>query len=147
MRKIFVTIAALVMTFVMSVSAFGCNLIQVDNERDMAQVVAVVKVEDGAPEKENTIYKRDIMLAYLNYGYYYEQNYGYSREQTINLIVNNLITSRVYLQVAVIDFERVKARSLAIKILQFPTSGILLDILLTTNSLKLNIIPKRALTR
>lgn len=106
MRKIFVTMAALIMALVMSVTAFGCNLIKVDDEKDMAQVVAVVQVEESSPKEENTIYKKDVVLAYLNYGYYYEQNYGYSRQQVIELIMNNLITNRIYVQVAMLDFDK-----------------------------------------
>ncbi len=103
MRKIFVTMAAMIMALVMSVTAFGCNLVVVNSEKDMAQVVAVVKIEEGVPEEGNTIYKRDMVLAYLNYGYYYEQN-GYTRQQVIDLIIDNLIVSRVYLQAAIIEF-------------------------------------------
>jgi hypothetical protein len=58
MRKIFVTMAAIIMALVMSVTAFGCNLIVVDDEKDMAQVVAVVQVEESSPKEENTIYKK-----------------------------------------------------------------------------------------
>ena len=82
MRKIFVTMAAMIMALIMSVTAFGCNLVVVNSEKDMAQVVAVVKIEEGVPEEGNTIYKRDMVLAYLNYGYYYEQN-GYTRQQVM----------------------------------------------------------------
>ena len=103
MRKIFVTMAAMIMALIMSVTAFGCNLVVVNSEKDMAQVVAVVKIEEGVPEEGNTIYKRDMVLAYLNYGYYYEQN-GYTRQQVIDLIIDNLIVSRVYLQAAIIEF-------------------------------------------
>ncbi len=106
MRKIFVTMAALIMALVMSVTAFGCNLVKVDDEKDMAQVVAVVQVEASSPKEENTIYKRDLVLAYLNYGYYYEQNYGYTREKVIKMIADNLVTNRIYVQVAMIDFDK-----------------------------------------
>ena len=107
MRKFFVMVAAIIMTLVMSVSALGCNLVVVNNEKDMAQVVAVIKIEEDVPEKENTIYKKDILMSYLNYGYYYEQN-GQSREDVIEFIVNNLISNRVYVQVAMLSFNENK---------------------------------------
>jgi hypothetical protein len=103
MRKLFVTVASIVLALVFSVTAFGCNLIETDSEKDMKQVVATVQIEEGAPKDE--ILKQDIVMAYLNYGYQYEQQYGYTREQTIKLIVDSLISNRVYLQTAILKFE------------------------------------------
>ncbi len=102
MRKIFIAIA---MAFIVSITAAfsGCNLIEVNGEKDMNQVVATVQIEQSAPKEK--ILKKDIAMAYLNYGYYYEQSYGYTREQTINLIVNNLIVTRVYVQNAILKFD------------------------------------------
>ena len=107
MRKLFVTVAAIVLALVFSVTAFGCNLIETDSEKDMKQVVATVQIEEGAPKDE--ILKQDIVMAYLNYGYQYEQQYGYTREQTIKLIVDSLISNRVYLQTAILKFESTDA--------------------------------------
>ena len=71
MRRIFVAMAALVMTLIMCVSSLtGCGLVTIDNERDMNQIVAVVRLDETAPEE--TIYKKDMVMAYLNYGYMYE---------------------------------------------------------------------------
>lgn len=104
MRKTLVVMASLVMSLVMCVSFLGgCKLITNDNERNMNQVVATIQIADDAPVDK--IYKKDIVMGYLNYGYYYEQSYGYTREQTINLIVNQLITTRVYVQNAIIKFN------------------------------------------
>lgn len=97
--------ASMILALVMSFSALGCNLITVDNEKDMAQVVAVIQIEENVPKQENTIYKKDIVMAYMNYGYYYEQN-GTSREEVIKMIVNSLINTRVYVQVAVSEFDK-----------------------------------------
>ena len=101
MRKL---IIAIVMAVIVSITAAfsGCNLIVVDNEKDMNQIVATVQIEDSAPEEK--IFKKDIIMAYLNYGYYYEQSYGYTRDQVINLIMNNLVVTRVYVQNAIIKF-------------------------------------------
>ena len=106
MRKTLVVMASLVMSLVMCVSFLGgCKLITNDNERNMNQVVATIQIADDAPVDK--IYKKDIVMSYLNYGYYYEQSYGYTREQTINLIVNQLITTRVYVQNAIIKFRNI----------------------------------------
>ncbi len=103
MRRLLVAIASVVLSLVMSVTFLtGCNLVTVDNERDMNQVVAVVKLED-APEE--TIYKKDMVMAYLNYGYMYEQYYSYTQAQTFQLIIDNLVNNRVYVQYAMKEFN------------------------------------------
>jgi len=97
MRKLFKTIAALVLSLTLCVSALGgCALVSTDNEADMNQVVATVQIDKNANKDE--ILKKDMIMAYMNYGYMYEQYYGYTREKTFNLIITNLINTRVHLQ-------------------------------------------------
>lgn len=104
MRRILVAIASAVMAFVMSVTCLtGCNLVTVDTERDMNQLVATVQITTDAPQEK--IYKKDMVMAYLNYGYYYEQYYGYTRTQVFTMIKNNLVNSRVYVQNAMLLFD------------------------------------------
>ena len=104
MKKRLVGLLSVIFALIMSISFLGgCNLITVDQERDLNQVVATIKISEDA--KEDKIYKKDLVMAYLNYGYTYESVYGYTREQTMNLIVNQLISSRVYLQNAVIQIN------------------------------------------
>ena len=103
MRKIFVTVAAIMLALVMSVTALGCNLIETDTEKDMNQVVATVQISSDL--ESDDILKQDIVMAYLNYGYQLEQQNGYTREAAINYILDSLIANRVYLQNAIIKFE------------------------------------------
>ena len=104
MKKRFLTIITLMLALIVSVSSLSaCKLITVDNERDMAQVVATVQIEENAPFEE--IQKKDMIMAYLNYGYMYEQYYGYTRTQVFNMIIKNLIENRVYVQNAMKDFD------------------------------------------
>ncbi|MBR2449274.1 MAG: hypothetical protein IKB30_04030 [Clostridia bacterium] len=104
MRKIFKTLACLIMSLLMSMTFLGgCNLVSVDNKRDMNQVVATVKISEDVPEAEK-IYKKDIVMAYLNYGYYYEYQ-GQSRADVIDFIVTQLISNRVYVQNAILKFD------------------------------------------
>ncbi len=104
MKKRLVGLLSVIFALIMSISFLGgCNLITVDQERDLNQVVATIKISEDA--KEDKIYKKDLVMSYLNYGYTYESVYGYTREQTMNLIVNQLISSRVYLQNAVIEIN------------------------------------------
>ena len=107
MRKSNLGIISLIMSLIMGVSAFsGCGLIQVDNEKDLEQVIATVRITEEVPESETSnILKKDIVMAYMNYGYQYEYSYGYNREQVINLIVRTLIEGRVLVQKAILDFE------------------------------------------
>lgn len=104
MRKILITVAAAVMSVVMCFSSLaGCNLITVDSEKDMNQVVAAVQIHESAPLDK--IYKKDMVMAYLNYGYMYEQYYGYTSEQTFTEIINSLVKTRIFVQNAMIDFN------------------------------------------
>ena len=100
MRKIYSSFVSLLLVLVVAFSTLtGCNLVSVDTERDRNQVVATVSIGEGAPT--DTIYKKDMLMAYLNYYYIYEQSYGYSRSQVFNLIINNLINNRVLIQYAI----------------------------------------------
>ncbi len=111
MKKILVAVVSLVMSLVMSMTFLGgCNLVTVDNERNMNQVVATVKIADGAPEEN--IYKKEVVMNYINFGYIYEQSYGYTRDRVIDLIVNQLITTRVYVQNAIMQFNNADSSSI-----------------------------------
>ncbi|MBE7083958.1 MAG: hypothetical protein E7373_05105 [Clostridiales bacterium] len=105
MRKLLVTIASIVMSLVMCLSAFsGCSLIEVDSEKDMNQVVATVRISEDVP-KADEILKKDILMSYINY--YYQMEYqGTSREEVIKQIVKSLIENRVLVQKAILDFEK-----------------------------------------
>ena len=102
MRKFILTIATIFLTIVMCFSSLiGCNLVTVDNERDMNQLVATVQIEDAPEEK---IYKKDMIIAYLNYYYQLEES-GYTRAQTFETIIENLVNNRVFVQYAMKYFS------------------------------------------
>lgn len=103
MRRIFTAIFALVLTFTVCLSTlFGCNLVVVDTEKDMKQVVATIQI---SKEREpDVIYKKDLVISYLNYYYMYEQSYGYSRAETFEKIVDDLVKNRVFVQSAILYF-------------------------------------------
>lgn len=102
MRRFLLKIATAVLVIVMCFSSLvGCNLVTVNNERDMKQVVATVKIEDADTE---TIYKKDMIVAYLNYYYQLEQQ-GYTRAQTFKTIIENLVNNRVFVQYAMKYFN------------------------------------------
>ena len=105
MKKILVSIAALVLCVVMCFSTLtGCNLITINSERNLEQVVATVQIDKDAPLDK--IYKKDMALAFMNYGYMYVQYYGYTQAQTYKMIIDNLVQSRVFVQYAMQAFNK-----------------------------------------
>ncbi|MCQ2386987.1 MAG: hypothetical protein MJ066_00880 [Clostridia bacterium] len=101
MKKRFLAIISMVLALVMSLSIFsGCNLITKDAEKDMSQVVATVEVV----KKEN-IYKKDMIVAYMNYGYLYVNYYGKTQAQALELILDNLVDDRIIIQNAMKELE------------------------------------------
>ncbi|MBQ7339454.1 MAG: hypothetical protein IJW43_01215 [Clostridia bacterium] len=102
MKRKITSIVGFIMAVLMSMACVsGCRLITTNNDRDMDQVVATINLN----EKEEKIYKRDMVMQYLNYGYTYVQSYGYTLEQTYELIFDGLITSRIMAQGAMKVFE------------------------------------------
>lgn len=94
MKKRFLSIISAVTAFLMSIVALsGCSLVTKDSEREMNTVVATVNIV-----KEENVYKKDMIMAYMNYGYYYVQYQGYSQEKVLNLILDNLINNRILVQ-------------------------------------------------
>ena len=92
------------LALIISVSSLSaCKLITVNDERDLNQVVATVQINKDAPKEE--ILKKDMIMSYLNYGYMYEQYYGYTREKVFTMIIKDLIENRVYIQNAIEEFN------------------------------------------
>lgn len=103
MKKRLVTLIALIMSVFMTVACLtGCNLVTLDSERDMNQVIATVSIDD---EIETEIKKKEVIIAYLNYGYTYTQYYGYTQAQTFNLIIDGLINDEIFLQNAMKEID------------------------------------------
>ena len=105
MRKLLTKFICFILTLVTCVSFLGgCNLVSVDTERDMKQVVATVKISDDIPEADK-IYKKDILMAYINYGYYYQHNQSSTMGTVIESLLKQLINTRIYVQNAIIKFD------------------------------------------
>ena len=101
MKKRLITFLAVTFSVIMAFSALGgCRLVTKNNERDFDQVVATVNVT----EKED-VYKRDLIMGYLNYGYMYAQYYGWTAARTYNFILDTLIENRIMVQYAYSEFE------------------------------------------
>ena len=97
MRKFIITLTTLALSLVMCFSALtGCGLITPNTQRNLEQVVATVQIDENA--KKDEIYKKDLVMAYLN---------GYGSD--FNDILNQLVSVRVRVQNAMKAFEEGQA--------------------------------------
>ncbi len=110
--------AAILLGLALTVGSVGCdNFILTDNEKDLAQTVATVNIAE-ALAKEDTgidkaaltktlsslttdIKKRDLVAYFLSTGYQYVQSYGYSYEDTFNMLMDGLISREIMIQYAI----------------------------------------------
>ncbi len=101
MKKRFLSVISAAVALIMCVAvSSGCKLITKDSEREMNSVVATVNVNT-----EEHVYKKDMIMAYLSYGYYYVQYQGYTQKKTFELILDNLINNRILVQHAMQEAE------------------------------------------
>lgn len=99
--------AAIILTLVFMLSAFsGCAFLRTNSDRDMKQVIARV----GDSEYSDDIYKRDLVNAYASQGASYEQSYG--RNETINMLIDNLVNNRLIIQTAVSELIEIYSEDL-----------------------------------
>ena len=104
MRKKLITFIAFLISVCFIFSSFmGCNIVTTNNERDMKQVVATVKISDAENARKDEITKRDLIMLYMNYGYYYVQQMDYTYERVFNILLDNLISSKILLQYVLIE--------------------------------------------
>ncbi len=97
MRKILAKIVTVLMVAVLGISTLtGCGLITTNTERDMAQIVAKVQINDSVEADE--IKKSEMISAYMSYGYYYVAYYGYTVSATYEMILDNLVKNRIIIQ-------------------------------------------------
>lgn len=103
MKKKLAMIIATILSVLMCFSVLaGCNIVTINNEKDMTQVVAEVDILNGAKVKQ--IKKRDMIVAYLNYGYYYAYS-GYTQAQVFDMIIENLVGTEIMLQYIMNEYE------------------------------------------
>ena len=112
--------AAAFLTLALTVGATGCTFLVTDNEKDLKQTVATVNIS-GTMEKDEAykdyaddiqalvdkgglvtdIPKRDLIAYFLSTGYNYVQNYGYTYEDTFNMLIDGLVEQKILTQYAV----------------------------------------------
>lgn len=106
MKKRLIKLITLILSVVIGIAGLsGCRLVTKNSERDLDQIVATVNVN-----QEENIYKKDLVMGYMNYGYVYMQYYGYTAEKVYTLILNNLVDNRIIVQVAYEQFENTSVK-------------------------------------
>ncbi len=98
-------IFALILVLCFSLSLLtGCDWFTTNQDRDMAQVIASVKISDDV-EKED-IYKRELVSGYQNYGFQYVYYYGYTEAQAYKTVLDNLIDNRIIIQQSRVELAK-----------------------------------------
>ncbi len=106
MKKFLSKIVTVIIAICLSVTTLsGCNLIAVDNQKDMDQIVAEVSIGGGAPKEP--IYKKDLVVMYMNYGYSYVQNGSYTQKQAFEMIMDSLVSNILMVQTAMKEMPAV----------------------------------------
>ncbi len=97
MKKLLVKIVSLITATILSIGLFsGCDLVTTDVERDMNQIIAEVSIPDSG--LKDTIYKRELSASFNSTGYYYVMYYGYGLSETYQMLLDELIDSRIIVQ-------------------------------------------------
>ncbi len=112
---------AMLLGFSFIASSFaGCGFLTTDDEADMKQSVASVNITKYLESEERfedtvvtdfksiidakgastTIYKSELISYFLNVGYTYVQSYGYSYEDTVNMLMDSLVSRKLMMQYA-----------------------------------------------
>ena len=106
MKKFFSKLIALTLALSVVVGVVSaCDWITVNNERDLDQVVASVKIADNV-ESDN-ITKRQLKTRYTSYEYQYVYYYGYTESAAYELALKNLTQNRVINQKARIELAKI----------------------------------------
>lgn len=110
--------AALTLGMALAIGGAGCEFVVTDSNNDMAQTVATVNITESLKKENETsakevatllevmndgktyseISKRDLIAYFLSTGYTYVQNYGYSYEDTFNMLLDGLVSRDVMIQ-------------------------------------------------
>ncbi len=112
--------AAVLLGLALTVGATGCDFIVTNAERDYKQTVATVDITKSLGNTEyansktelsnvlkglsSTITKRDLVSAFMSYGYQYVQSYGYSYEQAFEASLDILVNREIMLQYAIAHY-------------------------------------------
>lgn len=100
MKKLIAKLVILILsaTFVLSTFA-ACDWVTTIVDKDMAQVVASVNIDEDKLNDDNVL-KRDLIAGYMSYGYQYVSTGSYTTSQAYQLVLDNVINNKVITQLA-----------------------------------------------
>jgi len=112
--------AAVFLGIALTVGSAGCDFVLTDGQKDLEQTVATVNISDSLAQDEvygkyaddvatliengglsTDVSKRDLIAYYMSTGYQYVENYGYTYEDTFNMLMDGLVSRKIMLQYAV----------------------------------------------
>lgn len=96
MKKLFAKILSLALAVVMSTFVLnGCGLVSVNEERDMAQIIATISIDDSM---KTDVKKRELQIQYVNQASYYVSYMGYTQKETYELLLDEIIKQEILTQ-------------------------------------------------
>ncbi len=105
MKKVFSKIIVAIVSIIMCLSILvGCDWIQVDQDKDMAQVIASVQISDEVDSED--IYKRELVSGFLSYGFQYVYYYGYTSSQAYDVVLKDLVKNRIIVQQSRVELAK-----------------------------------------
>lgn len=107
MKKTLLKFITFILAIVMTASMAACDLVTVDHDKVNEQVIATVKVYDGAPEEKIT--NQQLLNLFYTYAPTYVYYYGYTMEEAADAILETMIQSKVYAQNAMNYFNSLGA--------------------------------------
>ena len=105
MKKKLIKFVTLMLIVVMALTTFACDLVRVDMDKAKEETVATVKVFENGPT--DVITNGQIYSVYLANGAYYIYTMGYTPEETLDYIVEELVKTKIKVQVALNYFNNV----------------------------------------
>ena len=123
-KKLLGTLLATSIAF--SATFTGCSLVTSDSEKDFKQVIAEVNISKAenltAADSEliskykdavgtSEIVKKDLIAYYLNVGYSYQSNYGWSSERVFNYLLDGLVLNAALTQYSMMALLEHKAET------------------------------------
>ncbi len=119
-RNTFKKTAALALSIALLTGSSACGFFPTNNEKDLKQTVADVNISASlagddkysahadsvkklieSGDLNSKISKSDLVAAFLSTGYTYVESYGYSYEDTFNMLMDSLVSRTIVTQYAV----------------------------------------------
>ena len=110
---------ALLLGVALTVGSTGCNFFPADTQEDLAQEVAKVNIYKSLEKDDDyksyaqavntliekgaltsSVSKSDLVALFMNVGYTYVQNYGYTVEAAIEMLMESLVNTKIMIQYA-----------------------------------------------